>query len=89
MVVDWPAPANDSFGQGTWLVGSDIQPGRYRTFVEGDSALDSCYWARLSGLTGSFDDLIANDNAMGSVYVDILSTDVAFESGCGPWSKVE
>ena len=89
MTVNWQAPPNGMFGQGTWRVGSDIEPGLYRTLVEGEGFLDSCYWARLSGLTGDFDDIIANDNATGAVYVEILPTDLAFESGCGPWTKVE
>ena len=55
MEVDWPAPASDSFIDGTWLVGEDISAGRYRAMTDGD-----CYWERLSGLSGELDDIIAN-----------------------------
>ncbi len=89
MVVEWPVTPNDNFGEGTWLVGSDIAPGLYRTIIEGDSVLDSCYWARLGGLSGGFDDLLANGNVVGAAYVEILQTDMAFTSTCGPWMKVE
>ncbi len=44
--------------------------------------MDSCYWERLSGLSGDFDDLIANDNANGSYYVTIDASDVAFTTDC-------
>lgn len=71
-----------SFGSGTKLVNNDIEPGRY---IAKDVSL--CYWARLKGLSGSLDEVIANGNETGSqVIVDILPSDVAFESTrCGRW----
>ena len=84
MVVDWPAPGNEGFGDGTWLVGDDIQPGRYRVVPGG-----LCYWARLSGLSGALTEILANDLPGGPTYVEILPTDTAFTSrGCAMWSKV-
>lgn len=72
------------FTDGILLVGSDIQPGRYRNDGGG-----FCYWARLSGVSGEFGDIITNNNVQGQSVVDIASTDVAFESsGCGTWTKV-
>jgi hypothetical protein len=72
---------------GTYIVGTDIAPGTYRT----KAATDSCYWARLSGLSGELDDIIANDIGNGWRIVTIAPTDVAFETdGCGTWtSKLE
>lgn len=70
-------------GSGTFLVGEEIQPGTYRT--EGTSGF--CYWARLSGLSGEFDDIITNDFSEGPSFVTIADTDVAFEtSDCGEWT---
>ena len=43
-----------NFGPGTYLVGTDIEPGIYRT--EGEVT----YFERLSGLSGEFGDIIAN-----------------------------
>ncbi|MFO8059480.1 MAG: hypothetical protein R6U70_02315 [Bacillota bacterium] len=68
-----PDPATDpepqstaSFGPGTYLVGEDIQPGRYRC----DGGVT--YFERLSGLSGEFDDIIANVALPdGPVVVDI------------------
>src|SRR5690554_5702859 len=57
-----PEPEPAGFGAGVWEVGSEIPPGTYVTTAPEGGALDSCYWARLSGFSGDFDDLITNDN---------------------------
>ena len=44
--------------------------------------LDSCYWERLSGLTGEFRHIIANDNAKGSFYVKVLPSGHALTTSC-------
>jgi hypothetical protein len=78
-----PTPTSEIEGmvkEGTHLVGVDIQPGIY-VGLAGDGLLDSCYWARLRNLTGS-DDILANDNAQGLYYVEVLSEDKALETGC-------
>lgn len=78
-----PTPTQEIEGLvkvGTHLVGTDIEPGIY-VGLAGEGMLDSCYWARLSNLTGS-DDILANDNAKGLFYVEILSDDRAFETRC-------
>lgn len=74
-----------TFGSGTHRVGSDIQPGTYR-----NSGGDGCYWERLSGMSGDFDDIITNDFSEGQSYVTIDPSDVAFSSSfCGTWEMVE
>ena len=80
---DWPAPAGplSEIGPGMYLVGRDITPGTYRGKA-GTDVLSSCYWARLSGLSEDFDDLIANDNATGSYYVSVDASDYALMTGC-------
>ena len=71
-------------GNGTWLVGEDVQPGTYKS----DGAR-ACYWARLSGLSGELDDILANQNVRGQAVVTISATDRAFETdGCGSWARV-
>lgn len=70
-------------GDGTFLVGADIEPGTYRT-----AGTDTCYWARLSGTLGSFDEIIANNFGAGQQVVTIDASDVAFETTrCGTWEK--
>lgn len=85
-----PVDPGDEVGPGTWAVGDEVAPGTYVTET-GDSELtDSCYWARLSGFSGEFDDLIANDNlAAGSRgRIEIASSDagVTFSGGC-TWTR--
>ncbi len=86
-----PPGPKTSFGDGTWEVGTGaglIAPGKYRTTVPQDSW--NCYWERLKGTSGSFDDIIANDNVDPGTptVVTIGASDAAFKSrGCGTWTK--
>ncbi len=69
------------FGAGTQLVGTDMQPGRYTSHGA------HCYWERLAGLSGDFDDIIVNGNSEAQAIVEIVPGDVAFNSsGCGRWT---
>lgn len=73
------ASPTSPFSKGTFIVGVDVAPGLWRS--EGD-----CYWHRLSGFTGTFDELIAIDN---SELVQISSTDRGFNSSCNQWVKIQ
>jgi hypothetical protein len=73
-----------SFGEGTYLVNTEIAPGTYKT-----TGGSNCYYERLSGTSGEFDDIITNDNPTGQAIVTIQSSDVAFNSsGCADWEKI-
>lgn len=76
-----------SFGDGTFVVGEEIVPGRYRT--AGPAAwAPGCYWARLRGTSGEFRDIIANGIGQGPVTVTISRSDAAFKSGgCAGWVR--
>lgn len=77
-------PAYAHFGDGTFQVGKDIQPGTYRTRV-GSSG---CYYARLKGFGGTVDEIIANNNTDAPAVVTIAATDKGFQSqGCGTWTQ--
>ena len=67
--------------RGTSLVGTDIEPGVYAIDEPG------CYWERLSGLSGDLDDILANANTTGRGIAEVLPTDVAFHTTCGPWRE--
>jgi hypothetical protein len=70
-----------SFGAGTKVVGTDIQPGRYLSLGG-----PGCYFARLRDLSGTVGGIIANDNPIGEAIVDIAPTDAAFQSSdCSDW----
>ncbi|MFJ9849595.1 hypothetical protein [Streptomyces sp. NPDC101150] len=81
-------PANDPdapkpIGEGTYIVGDEIEPGTYKT-----DGGDNCYWARLTSTSGDLDAIIANGLPQGTGYVTIAPSDKAFEtSGCGDWTK--
>jgi len=78
------AVAGDAaFGDGTFLVGDDIEPGVYRA-----SGGASCYWERVAGLSGELDDILANGNTEFPI-VEIRSDDLGFTSAeCGGWRPV-
>jgi hypothetical protein len=72
-----------SFGPGTYIVKTDIDPGTYSA-----PGGDTCYWARLSGFGGTLSEILANGNPTGSVVVTIAASDKGFESkGCGTFTK--
>ncbi|MCJ0872079.1 hypothetical protein [Streptomyces sp. AP-93] len=82
-------PLREFPGDGTFLVGQDIQPGTYRTTGPQDDELPNCYWARLRNTSGGLSGIIANDNAQGQAVVTITPTDKAFQTnGCQTWKKV-
>ncbi len=77
-----PPEAGTSFTDGTYVVGDDIQPGRY---VASDPT-DSCYWERVSGFSGELDDIIANSFTDYRQIVEIQPGDAGFVSErCGEW----
>lgn len=82
-----PTASSTTITEGTWLVGKDVQPGTYETTTVGTDALSSCYWARLSGTSGDFKEILANGNVEGHGIVTIKPTDVAFQTHC-TWTKV-
>jgi hypothetical protein len=79
-----PEPSANTFGDGTWVVGTDIKPGTYRAADAGNS----CYWERLKNFSGSFGAIISNDNGSGGpLIVTIERSDEGFSTeDCGDWS---
>ena len=73
------------FADGTHIVGLDIQAGTYR-----NTGGEYCYWERLSGFSGDFDEIIANGILEGvRGIVTIRDSDRGFGSqGCGKWEAV-
>lgn len=75
-----------TIGEGTYQVPQDVKPGLYKT---GGPTAGNCYWARLKGLGGSVDDIIANGSPNGPATVKVATGDKGFEtSGCKPWTKI-
>ncbi|WP_150252448.1 hypothetical protein [Nocardiopsis deserti] len=80
--------APSAIGNGIHRVGEDIEPGTYTTDgPDPDSILPMCYYARLSGLSGELDDIIANNNIEGPGSVVVQEGDAALElSGGCEWT---
>lgn len=73
-----------SFGDGTYFVGTDIEPGTYKS-----SGQPNCYYARLRGFGGNTDDIISNENTDTAAIVTIAPGDKGFSSTrCGTWKKI-
>ena len=73
----------NSFGDGVWEVGIDIQTGRYKAKdIAGGPT--GCYWAKLK----ENEAVIDNDNVSGPTSVTIKKNVFKFKSqGCGTWIK--
>ena len=72
------------FGDGTWIVKTDIDPGTW-----GAPGGGGCYWERLSGFSGELDDIVTNDFGTTNPVVTIADSDVGFgTSGCGTWTRL-
>ena len=88
-----PQPTlRDTFEDGTYLVGIEIEPGQYRANAPKRNAF-GCSWQRLRDTKGApfprGDSWIASETLLeGQVYVSIKPTDYAFRSDqCGVWVK--
>lgn len=80
--LPYVAKSQPTIKDGFWVVNDEIAPGLWQA-----SKSDGCYWARLSGFGGDFEEIIAND--YGSGLVQIGTTDIGFaSSNCGTWTKV-
>ena len=63
------------YTDGTYDVGTDIEPGTYRGEVDGDFG----YWARLSNTSGMVTGIIANNVVRGPFLLTIVPADAALE----------
>ncbi len=73
-----------TFGDGVFIVGTDIDPGTYRSTGQG-----GCYYARLASFSGAMADILANENSDSPAIVTIAPTDKGFRSSrCGIWTRV-
>ncbi|NRF94421.1 hypothetical protein HQN89_26265 [Paenibacillus frigoriresistens] len=84
LVDDRYAPTKlTEFGDGTYIVGKDIDPGTYKS-----DGVD--YWARLKNFSGDMNAILANGNPDGQEIVEIAASDVGFSThGGGKWKKIK
>jgi hypothetical protein len=78
-----PAPSAAGFGEGTYKVGTDIQPGLYKATVTSGMG----YWARLADPDG--DNILANDvKESGTMYLRVHPSDKYVEISGATFHKV-
>lgn len=75
-----------SFGDGTYLVGTDIAAGSYKTKGDSDFGV-GCYWERAKDDSGEFGSIISNDYADGPSRVTIKTGEYFKASGGCTWDK--
>lgn len=74
---------------GTYLVGTDIKAGTYKTPGPGSmDVLDSCYWERDSNDSGTFEAIIANGDITGPGRITVNAGEILNLSGDCSWSLV-
>ncbi|CAG9621055.1 hypothetical protein [Sutcliffiella rhizosphaerae] len=79
-------PSGQTFTNGTYLVGEDIEAGLYRAVATGFAGM--AYVERASDVSMEFDDIIANIVLTGDGYVEILEGDVAVKIQGAELTKV-
>lgn len=82
-----PAAPAATFGNGDWLVGEDVEPGRYRSTKEGHPP---CSWERAMGFSQDPLTVIATEVApgQGTVEVTLVAGQRFTSRYCGTWTKV-
>jgi hypothetical protein len=80
--------AESTMAEGTYEIGVDAKPGRYKTRVPEDSS--GCYWERLKDDRGGLDSVIANGivNAGGRVSITVKRGEFLNSEDCGTWTMV-
>lgn len=82
--------AEESFTDGTYLVGEDIKAGTYKTKGPGSTdILDSCYMERASDDSGELESILDNENLTGSGRTTLSNGQVFTVSGGCEWSRVK
>jgi hypothetical protein len=77
------AAAGSPFGDGTWIVNTDIAAGTWSAPGGSD-----CYWQRSSDFSGTLSGITANDAEAVTPTVTIDGTDAGFTSeNCGTWTQ--
>jgi hypothetical protein len=78
--------ADGTITDGTYLVGTDIPAGTWRT--SGPQPMDppTCYWERASDATGTLESIIANGIPTGQAIVTLKPGDYFTTMGCQPWT---
>ena len=86
-----PAAPAGTVGNGTWIVGTDLQPGTYRSAGAKPGFIELCTWITRAGVGGNSDIIDIGNTADrgGQQVVQIGGKVKSFESsGCESWVKI-
>lgn len=86
-----PAAPAGTLGNGNWIVGTDLQPGTYRSSGAKPGFIELCTWITRAGVGGNSDIIDIGNTADrgGQQVVQIGGKVKSFESsGCEPWVKI-
>lgn len=75
-----PGGPKTEFGDGTYLVGTDIAVGSYKSSGPRPDGIGQCYWARLKDDSGS--NIIANNVGAGATRVTVKKGEYLQVTGC-------
>jgi hypothetical protein len=75
-----PAGPKTEFGDGTYLVGTDIAVGSYKSSGPRPDGVGQCYWARLRDDSGA--NIIANNLGAGATRVTVKKGEYLQITGC-------
>lgn len=88
----WAAAEAGGITDGTYEVGVDGKPGKYKTAgarTDLNTATELLLRPPPNLDAGSDDNIVANNNSIGQQVIVIKKSDVAFETnGCKPWVKI-
>lgn len=75
-------PSSAIGGAGTYEVGVDVEPGKYKTI-----GAAGCYWARLKRNDGSYGDIADNNYGPGPQVTTLRKGEYFQTKGCPTWTK--
>lgn len=76
----------DMIQEGTWIVGTDVKPGKYKTLGAADSQIPMCYWdVRTGSETGEIIAQGVKDKANAQGLVTLKKGQYFTTSGCSDW----
>lgn len=84
-----PAAPDTTVSQGSYLVGTDIPAGTYRTPGPAASDTPLCYWARAKDSSGTRGSILANGTPKGPAHVTLNTGETFATNGCQHWTKAD
>lgn len=81
-----PAGPKTEFGDGTYLVGTDIAVGSYKSNGPREGSIPNCYWARMKDDSGALGSILANNSSQGATRLTVKKGEYLQIIGCD-WTK--